>query len=126
MPLYPDAADVPGKRVMIKIDSGPGRNNEDMLVSLRLRGFYLLTGLPNSTHVTQETDQNYGMFKTYQRSNLEVLTALCIRFRTTLTVSDLVTIVFGGQVKKENTITGASYNLELEEALTKPSADFPT
>ena len=119
MPLYPDAADVPGKRVMIKIDSGPGRNNEEMLVSLRLRGFYLLPGLPNSTHVTQETDQNYGMFKTYQRSNLEVLTALCIRFRTTLTVSDLVTIVFGGQVKKENTITGASYNLELEEAFDK-------
>mmetsp|Transcript_27582 Transcript_27582/g.60431 ORF Transcript_27582/g.60431 Transcript_27582/m.60431 type:complete len:160 (-) Transcript_27582:425-904(-) len=24
-PLYPDAADVPGKRVLIKIDGGPGR-----------------------------------------------------------------------------------------------------
>ena len=120
MPLYPDAADVPGKRVLIKIDSGPGRNNEEMLVALRLRGFYLLPGLPNSTHVTQETDQNYGWFKHLYRANLQVLTALCIRFGATLAVSNLVTIVFGGQVKKENTKKrGDFFYLELEEAFDK-------
>ena len=53
IPLYPDAADLPGKRVIIKIDSGPGRMNEAMLVELRVKGFYLSPGLPNSTHVTQ-------------------------------------------------------------------------
>ena len=33
-PLYPDAADVPGKRVLIKIDGGPGRLHFLMLLSL--------------------------------------------------------------------------------------------
>jgi len=31
LPLYPDAADVPGKRALLKLDSAPGRMNLDML-----------------------------------------------------------------------------------------------
>jgi len=31
-PLYPDAADEHGKRVMVKVDSGPGRLEVDFLV----------------------------------------------------------------------------------------------
>ena len=38
IPLYPDALDVPGKRVMIKVDSGPGRMNIELLAELRLLG----------------------------------------------------------------------------------------
>ena len=33
-PLYPDIADVPGKRVLMKVDSGPGRMNTEMLAEL--------------------------------------------------------------------------------------------
>ena len=31
MPLHPDAADTQGKRVVVKIDSRPGRQHEEML-----------------------------------------------------------------------------------------------
>ena len=58
LPLYPDIEDVPGKRVILKVDSGPGRLNVEMLADLRLQGLYLVPGVPNTTHVTQETDQN--------------------------------------------------------------------
>jgi hypothetical protein len=96
MPLYPDAADIPGKRVIIKIDSGPGRTNESMLAELRVKGFYLLPGLPNSTHVTQETDQNYGLFKHVLRKNLEKLTREMAAKRQRLQIPDMVWLVFGG------------------------------
>ena len=61
--LYPDAKDVKGKRVMLKVDSGPGRLHTPLLVRARTLGFYLYPGVPNTTAVTQETDQNYGPFK---------------------------------------------------------------
>jgi len=63
VPLYSDtAADKPGQRVLIKVDSGPGRMNFEMLARLRNLGFYLYPGVPNTTSVSQETDQNYGMW----------------------------------------------------------------
>lgn len=34
MPLYPDALDIPGKQVMVKLDSGPGRCNLLLLAEL--------------------------------------------------------------------------------------------
>ena len=40
VPLYPDAADVSGKRVAIIVDSGPECLNSHMLVRLRICGFY--------------------------------------------------------------------------------------
>ena len=36
--LYPDACDVPGKQVIIKVDSGPGQLNTELLAELRLMG----------------------------------------------------------------------------------------
>ena len=71
MRLYPDAADVNGKRVIVKIDSGPGRSNMDLLARLQIRGILLYPGVPNSTSVSQETDRNFGLFKTVYRKNLE-------------------------------------------------------
>jgi hypothetical protein len=35
IPLYPDSLDVPGQRVMIKVDSWPGRMNIELLAELR-------------------------------------------------------------------------------------------
>jgi hypothetical protein len=49
--LYPDAKDVPGKRVLIKLDSGPGCLNEKLQADLRALGFYTFPGLPKGTEV---------------------------------------------------------------------------
>ena len=38
IPLYPDLEDTPGKRVLLKVDSGPGRNGREFLVKCRFRG----------------------------------------------------------------------------------------
>ena len=55
MLLYPDARDEPGKLVMLKVDSGPGRLNSELRVLLRFHGFCLYPGVPNATAVSQET-----------------------------------------------------------------------
>jgi hypothetical protein len=64
MPLYPNAKDKQGKHVILKADSGPGTTNLSLLTKLRLLGFVLYPCMPNTMHVTQETNQNYGPFKT--------------------------------------------------------------
>ena len=71
--LYPDAADIPGKRVMIKIDSDPGRIKIDMLLYLKLIGVYLYPTVSNAIAVQQETDQNYGLFESLIQVNLKLL-----------------------------------------------------
>jgi hypothetical protein len=69
--LYPDRADVPGRRVIVKVDSGPGRNCEELKALLRTEGIYLIMGVPNGTATGQEADQpsNYGTFKPSFRRN---------------------------------------------------------
>jgi hypothetical protein len=62
-PLYPDAADEHGKRVMVKVDSGPGRLEIDYLAEARTLCFIIYPSVPNTMAVTQETDQSYGPFK---------------------------------------------------------------
>ncbi len=73
VPLFPHARDKAGHRVLLKVDSGPGRLSLNLLSKLRLLGFILYPCVPNTTHVTQETDQNYGPFKTQFPSNLELI-----------------------------------------------------
>jgi hypothetical protein len=96
LPLYPDIEDKPGKRVLLKVDSGPGCLNVEMLADLRLQGLYLVPGVPNTTHVTQETDQNYGLYKSRVRENLRNLSQCRYDRKETLKVCDLPLIVFGG------------------------------
>jgi hypothetical protein len=71
VPLYPDLEDMQGKRVLLKVDSSSGRNGRDLLNKARFRGVYFFPGLPNATSVQQETDMNYGPFKSVARSNLK-------------------------------------------------------
>ena len=73
IPLFPDARNVRGKRVMIKIDSGPGQLNPVLIARLCLLGFVLYPSVPNTTAVSQETDRNYGPFKTAFRKNLNLI-----------------------------------------------------
>jgi hypothetical protein len=54
-----DAADIPGKRVILLVDGGPGRTNEAMLEQLRMYGIYLFpAGPPNTTHILQASIRN--------------------------------------------------------------------
>ena len=96
--LYPDARDVKGKRVMIKVDSGPGRIQPGMLATLRLLGFYLFPGVPNTTSVSQETDRNYGLFKTQFRKNLDRIVQNRIYQNKSVSLQPwlVVLVVFGG------------------------------
>ena len=50
LPLYPDIADTPLKRVIVKVDSGPGRTNIEMHLGVTFRKsqdgvleFYMVT-----------------------------------------------------------------------------------
>ena len=61
IPLYPNLEDTPGKRILLKVDSSPGRNGRELLVKCRFHGLYIYSGLPNATSVQQETDLNYAI-----------------------------------------------------------------
>ena len=93
MPLYPDAQDTPGKRVLIIVDSGNGQIDLDILATLRSCGFYLMANFTNTTHVTQETDRNYGPLKIIYRINLKELTRQRQASRTTIKVNDIPLLV---------------------------------
>jgi hypothetical protein len=102
LPLYPDIADAPTKRVICKVDSGPGRTNPEMLVELKLRGFYMFPGVPNTTSVTQETDQNYGPFKTYYRQNIDHLSHEKFQLKKSLGISNIPLLVVGREASEQS------------------------
>jgi hypothetical protein len=74
MRLYSDACDEFGKRVLLKMDSGPGRDSLELIIKLLLRGFYLYPSTPNVTHVMQEMDPWLGNLKTGFYQNLRLVT----------------------------------------------------
>ncbi len=98
MPLYPDLEDMPGKRVLLKVDSGPGRNRRDLLNKAWFRGVYLFPGLPIATSVQQEMGINYGLFKSVVRSNLKIIATACHSAQKSMLLgpSTFGLIVYGG------------------------------
>ncbi len=98
VPLFPDAQDVPGKRVIMKVNSGPGRMEIGFLAEARTLGFIIYPGVPNTTAVTQETDQSYGPFKTQFQKNLKILSdsRLIGYYTTSLPPWMVGLVVFGG------------------------------
>ena len=58
VPLFPELEDTKGKRVLLKVDSGSGRNGRDLLMKCRFCGLYVYPSLPNATSMQQETDRN--------------------------------------------------------------------
>ena len=101
MPIYRDAADVPVKQVITKVDSSPSRSNIEMLTRLRLIGCYIIPRVPNTTQVAQETDQSYGIFKSNYRINIGKLATYRFSLSENTKVSDLVLLVFGGTAIEE-------------------------
>eukprot|EP00957_Ditylum_brightwellii_P085440 6499470-Ditylum_brightwellii.AAC.1 len=73
--LYPDISDEPGKCAIAKIDGGPGRFHLDMLAELCMLGFYIVPSCPNVTHICQEQDWLYGVFKSLARAVIGLLYA---------------------------------------------------
>ena len=111
VPLYLDARDSPGLRVLLLVDSGPGRGSEKMLAQMKLRGFYLVAGVPNTTHVTQPTNQNYGMFKNVYQMNLDKLTEI-----TKVCPNDIPLLIFGGRRTNERTKKPVNFESAFELA----------
>ena len=88
LPLYPHTRNRPGKRLLLKCDSGPGRLQIKLLAKLRYLGVYLYPCMPNTTAVSQETDRTYGGFKSQYGHNLELLVnKLCCWRRVCLFLS---------------------------------------
>lgn len=99
--LYPDATDFVGQRVLLKLDSGPGRFNVDMLTDLRARGFYVFPGVPNGTEVGQEMDQVYAYAKHLNYKNRDALYKARVKAEgsnASLSMSDIGYIIFGSSV----------------------------
>jgi len=69
------------------------------LATLRQLGFILFPGVPNTTAVTQETDRNYGPFKTQFRINLIHLTDARIAAGESTSLQPWIVglCVFGGE-----------------------------
>jgi hypothetical protein len=117
--LYPDLEDTPGKQVLLKVDIGPGCNGRDLLNKARFQGKYLFPGLSNATSVQQETDINYGLFKSVIHSNLKKNITACFLAQKAmkLGVSTFRLIVYGGvcpisNIVCENAVDSA-FNVEL-------------
>jgi len=116
LPLFPDIEDVPLKRVICKVDSGPGRMNVDMLAHLRVRGLYVVQGLPNSTGKTQETDQNYGPFKGLYWQNLHALVGARFEKKKNINITDLPYLVFSGNDDETGLELRDAFNQSFSEA----------
>ena len=71
---------------------------------LRLSGFILFPGVPNTMAVSQETDQNYGPFKTAYARNLDaVVEGRIVKNKSSSLPPWMVgLIVFGGTDPKTN------------------------
>ena len=111
MPLYPNASPEKGKWVLLKCDSGPGRLNLDLLAELRTSGFILFPGVPNTTAVSQETDQNYGPFKTQYCKNLDAVIDERIKQKKCIQLPpwQVGLIVFGGVDPETNFVVKSAF-----------------
>ena len=98
--------------MLLILDSSPGRKDEGLLSFLAARGFHLLPGVPNTTHVTQPTDQNYGYFRSMYHSNLENLVHYRRSKNNTVRQIDIPLLVFGKGA-------GCNDEIELEHAFDK-------
>ena len=60
---FPDVKDVEGKRLLILLDGGPGRDQLEKFVELADRGIYCFPLVPNCTHFLQAVDWLMQFFK---------------------------------------------------------------
>ena len=94
----------------MKVNSGPGRSNIEMLTRLRLLGCYLIPSVPNTTQEAQETKQRYSIFKSNYWINIGKLATYRFALSETLKVLNPALLVFGGTVS-ENFILVDAFQL---------------
>jgi hypothetical protein len=58
--------------VLLKVNSGPGRNDHDLMLKMQFRGVYIY-----ATSVQQEIDVSYRPFKNVVRDNLKRIALAC-------------------------------------------------
>jgi hypothetical protein len=100
--ICPDCADIHGKRIMLKVDSGPGRSNKEFLAWCRARGIIVYPGVPNTTAVLQEMHQSYGGFKTGYYVSLAALVEHRLKTASAsgqpqMGAADYGMLIFGGK-----------------------------
>ena len=107
-----------GKWVVIKCESGPGRLNPDLLAYLRYHRFLLYPGIPNTTAVSQETDQSFGPFQSAVRTNLQLLINKQIRKDAPRTLSPWIVglVVFGGCDPETGLIVASAFEKGFSKA----------
>lgn len=64
VPVCLDSLDITSKRVAVKLDSGPGKINPEMMACLCCQRFCMYPEVPNTATVTQLADGQYGPLKT--------------------------------------------------------------
>ena len=74
MKVYPDAADEPGKRVLLIVDNGPGRLSRPTFDFCRGNGIDLFPKCPNTSSCTQEMDL---LFEEFKKKCAEVKASMC-------------------------------------------------
>ena len=116
IPLYPDLEDTPGKRILLKVDFSLGRNGRELLMKCHFCGLYIYPGLPNATSVQQETDLNYGPFKSVVRNNLREISSafFAANLPIPLNSSTFGLIVYGGTILVSSTSTVTCRNAFVE------------
>ncbi len=115
---------IPGKRVLLKSDGGPGRTHQRYLEQSHIDGLVHYPTLPNGT-LFQELDQVFGFLKTLMENNRKRIWQY--RFEqdganAKVKISDLAFILFGG---KYYTTSGDYFTLDnaFAEGLDKEHLD---
>jgi hypothetical protein len=112
---FPDATNQPGKRVMAKTDSGPGRSSTATLARMKVDGFDLFPGVPNGTEIGQEMDQLFAAFKGGCYRNRDKLWEARRRMdgeKATCTENDVGALIFGGMIRLANNTREETVELE--------------
>ena len=111
MKLWPNAAPVKGRWVVIKVDSEPGPLNPNLLAFLRFHGFILYPSVPNTNAVTHETDQSYDPFQTAIRTNLQLIIDERLRIDATRSLLPWIIglVVFGGEDPQTGLIVESAF-----------------
>ena len=108
---------IPGKRVLLKTDSGPGRSNSSVISTARSFGLLIFPGVPNTSEGTQEMDQLFALFKALMEMNRRKLYRARYELdRNTrgVTLKDIGYLICGGTVYLQDGST-----VELENSFTK-------
>ena len=115
-PLFPYAKDQKWKRVFLKVYSGPGRLDVQLLCKCRLLGFILYPGVPNTMAFLQETDHNYGPFKIAFLQILNIVVQNCITANKSTSLPQWIVgiVVFGGtDTESKKSVDNNSFNMPL-------------